>query len=162
MENLKIYDCNKRVIKIESIGDLGLLPDKSIKVLVNNSSYMTTLYVYILYKVDLYLQHKKYSNKTRVKYFNLCINNLSSLIEFEKEYLDHNMKTAVIKNERFPKNLEKIYRDSLISTCSFFSGILCTTTHWDKELILISKEDKQCLRHNYGNIISFLICSVEE
>jgi hypothetical protein len=155
---LKINDY-KNIIKIKSVDDLVLLPDKSIKILFNNSEYMTTLYLYVLQRIDAYLQTKEYSTDIRVKYFNMCVKNLGSLVECEKEYLLDSSKSFVIKSEKFPRNLKKIYKESILSTCHFFSGILSTTQYLDKQLF--SREEKQMVRHNYGNMISVLLNSVE-
>lgn len=156
---LKIYD-DEKVITIKSVDDLPLLPDRSIGLLFNNSNYMVILYVYVLYKLDVYMQMKKYSKKTRATYFNLCVKNLDSFLEYEKEFLISNATTVVIKPEKFPKDLEKMYRDSVLSTCNFFKGMLATTSFLDKQLF--STEDKQTVRHNYGNMIATLLGTVNE
>ncbi|MFA7192467.1 MAG: hypothetical protein WC089_04190 [Candidatus Paceibacterota bacterium] len=152
---------DKKVITIKSVDDLSLLPDKSIKLLFSNSSYMTTLYLYVIYRVDVCIHAKKYSTKTRVKYYNMCVKNLESLLEFEKEFLISNSTTFVIKQEKFPKDLKNIYKDSVISTCNFFRGMLSTTPFLDKDLFP-SREARQIARHNYGNMVSTLLNSIED
>ncbi len=160
MKHLKIYD-GKKVITIKSVDDLCFLPDKSIKLVFDNSNYVTVLHLYIIYRVDVYLQEKGCSAKTRVKYFNMCINNLESFLEYEKEFLMNNATTFIIKPDSIPKGLKKIYRDSVIATCNFFRGILSTTSFLDKGLFP-SIEDKKMVRHNYGNMISALLDSIED
>jgi len=159
MENLHMYDDDKKIIIIKSVDDLCFLPDKSIKILFNNSHYVTTIYLYVLQRINTYLELKDYSTHIRVKYFDICVKNLGSLVEYEKEYLLDSSKSFDIKSEKFPRNLKKIYKESILSTCHFFSGILSTTTYLDKKFS--SWEEKQIVRHNYGNMISTLLNSVE-
>lgn len=156
---LKIND-NEKVITIKSVDDLILLPDMSIKLLFNNSNYMTTLYLYVIYRVDLCMQAKKYSTKTRVKYYNMCIKNLGSLLGYEKEFLISNATTFTIQEVKFPKDLKNIYKDSVISICNFFRGMLSTTSFLDKDLFPL-RETRQIVRHNYGNMVSTLLNSIE-
>lgn len=158
MNSIEIYTSDKK-IKITSIDDLVFLPDKSIQVIFDNRSYMTTLYAYILYRIDMYLQANNYSTRMRTEYFNLCLANLDTLIQFEKAFLENNSTKVVIKPTTFPRLLNKLYRDSVLTECNFFRGMLSTTSYLDKDLF--SREDKQLARHNYGNIISTLICSVD-
>ncbi len=157
MENLKIFD-GKKCIEINNINDLYLLPDKSIKVLFENKSYMTTVYLYVMYKFDMYLESKKYSYDTRLKYYNLCLKKLDYLLEFEKEFLVNSSTKYVIEITKFPRQIEKCYSYSLVSVCNFFSGMLATTSYLDKELY--SREEKQIVRHNYGNTVSTLLGTV--
>jgi len=158
MENLHIYDDSK-IIKIESINDLNLLPTKSIKILFKNSQHITTVYLYVLRRIDTYLDSEDYSTDIRVKYFNMCVKNLGSLVEYEKEWLLDSSTSFVIKSEKFPRDLKKIYKESILSTCHFFSGILSTTPYLDNQLF--SKEGRKMVKHNYGYMISALLGSVE-
>ena len=49
---IKISD-GERTITIKSIDDLSQLPDKSLKILFENSNYMATLYSYVIHRMDL-------------------------------------------------------------------------------------------------------------
>jgi hypothetical protein len=157
MEHLELRN-NNNIVRITSVDDLSLLPEKSINILFNNPNHMVTLYVYVLYRIDTYLQEKNYSRKKRIRYFNTCVKNLDSLVEYENRFLTKNSTTVVIKFEKLPRNLERIYTDSLISTCSFFSGMLSTTSYLDRKIF--SRKEIQTMRHNYSNMISALINSV--
>lgn len=158
MDSIEIYTSDKKV-KISSIDDLVLLPDKSIQVIFDNQSYMTTLYAYVLYRIDAYLQVNNYSTRMRTKYFDLCLANLDTLIQYEKAFLENNSTEVVIKPATFPRLLNKLYRDSVLTECNFFRGMLSTTSYLRKDMF--SREDKQFARHNYGNMISRLIESVD-
>lgn len=158
MENLKIFDGTKR-IEIRTINDLCKLPDKSIKLLFENKNYATILYLYVMYKFDMCLESKKYSYVARLKYYNLCLKNLDSLVEFEKEFLVNSSTDYVIEIKEFPKEIQKHYLYCLVSVCNFFSGMLATTSYLDKKLY--SRVEKQIVRHNYGNMVSTLLNTVE-
>jgi hypothetical protein len=93
-----------------------------------------------------------------MEYFSLCLKNLESLTHYEKEFLINNSTPYVIKIEKFPEEFEKIYRESVVAVCNFFSGALSTTSHLDNNLFLL--QDKQTVRHNYGNMISALLGSI--
>lgn len=157
MKHLEIYD-DKKIIKIKSIDDLCFLPDKSIKLLFENSSYMTTLYTYVLYTVEAYLEIKNYSTETRTEYFNVCLKHLDSFIKYENEFLRNNSTPYIIEDLKLPENMENIYKDSVISTCYFFRGILSTTPHLDTKLF--PREKMKIVKHNYANMISVLLRSV--
>ena len=153
--NITIHGENKsNTILINNLLDLQQLPDKTIKVMFNNSNYIVTIYLYTLSRLDLALEEKGFNLEKRTECFNKCIKLVPELIKHQEKFLSGPAFSSAKVFESIPREIIFPFKSSLTYVCTFFSGILSTTSYLDKDLF--PKKDLIFMRHNYANIIEIL------
>ena len=156
INKIVIYNNKKEPLVINSLENLISLSDLSVLVMINNSNYIATVYLYTLNKFNMFLEYAGYNSKERSYYFKKCFQSLHSFMEYQEKFLiDNSQILDDIDFSELPKKVELLHGYALCEVCSFFSGILSTTSYLDENLI--PTKEKQTMRHNYGNIISYLI-----
>lgn len=151
---IEIFLNNGDKITIGSRKDLQKLPDKSIVVLFNNSNYIEVIYLYVLYKLDMYLENSSYAEKTRSEYFNICFNIIPMLVQRQDHFLAGGQFYLDGVFNVIPKEIEMAHKNCVENTSSFVSGILSTTPYLNNELF--PKEKLLFMKHNYGNMLKIL------
>lgn len=150
----EIFINNGSKITVNSLSDLQRLPDKSIFVLFNNSNYIEVIYLYVLCKLDMYLEENSYTNEKREKYFDACSSVIPMLVCCQNNFLAGGQLCLNGVFNTVPKEIEVYHKKSLKIIISFFSGILSTTPCLNNELF--SKEKLLFIKHNYCSVLSAL------
>ncbi|MFZ2310458.1 MAG: hypothetical protein WAW11_02850 [Patescibacteria group bacterium] len=149
-----IFINNGDKVTISSLKDLQKLPDKSIVVLFDNSNYIEVIYLYILHKLDMYLENSAYTEKAREGYFNTCFNIIPTLIQHQECFLAGGQFYSNGVSNVIPKEIEMAHKNCVKNISSFVSGILSTTPYLNNELF--PKEKLLFMKHNYGNMLKIL------
>lgn len=154
--NITIHGENKsNSILINNLLDLQKLPDKTIRVLFDNSNYIVTIYLYTLSRLDLSLEEKRFTLEKRTEYFNKCIKLVPELIKHQEKFLSGSTFSSIKIFESVPKEIIFPFKSSLTYVCTFFSGILSATPYLDSNLF--PKKEINIFKHNYANIIQILL-----
>lgn len=150
-----LYNKEGEEIVISCLEDLQMLPDRSIEVLINNQNYIEVIYLYILYKFDMHLEHYSFSLEERMKYFNVCFGIIPKLIKHQEIFLSRALFISDKAFDIIPKEAQTIHRSCLENTCSFFSGMLSTTPYLDRRLF--PKQEFKIMKHNCVSVIKILV-----
>ncbi len=151
---ITIYGNNKTKITIAHLDDLQMLPDKSIEVLFNNKNYMETIYVYVLYKLNAYLDTHHYVWEVRALYFNGCLDIIPKLIKHQKDFLSGKDFFSDKAFDDISEEIATVHRNCLEDVCNFFSGILSTTPYLKSGLF--PKKELLLMKHNYISMFQLL------
>lgn len=148
-------DGNK--ITVANLVDLQMLPDKSLKILFNNSNYSEVIYLYTLHRLDMYLEHTLYTKEAREDYFTLCFNIIPKLIEYQEYFLLNEDFPSGNIFDTLPREIFMAHQHCLESTCNFFRGILSATPYINHVSFPLDK--LLIVKHNYSNICT-LLCNI--
>lgn len=141
-------------INIANLKDLQMLPDKSIKVLFHNKNYIETIYLYVLYKLDMYLDHHNYAWEIRAMYFNDCFRIIPKLKKHQEDFLSGKGFCSDRAFDAVPKEIIDVHKKCIDDVCNFFGGILSTTPYLNKKIFPNKK--LLLMKHNYVNMFRLL------
>ncbi len=150
-----IFDNKGNKITIACRQDLQKLPEKSIRLLFDNDNYIEVIYLYVLYRLDMYLDWGgKYTEEERTQYFNQCFAIIPKLIKHQEYFLTENKISLDDTFKSVPEEIWDDHKICLINTRCYFSGILSSTPYLDEARF--PKEKRLSIKHNCGNLLNIL------